>query len=98
MLWADIDAGARNGILMAVVGALGTAFGLFINWLRDRDKLRYDSKLQALEAQNALQASQIAALTRRSEDCEAKHRACEEGHKTMELRVAQIEAALCEHK
>ena len=93
-----MDQGTVNGLLMATVAAFGTAFGLFINWMRDRDKLRYDSKLQALEAQNATQAAQIEALKDRSEDCEAKHEACEEKQRTVELQVKGIQAALAELK
>jgi hypothetical protein len=94
-----------QGLAMAGIGALGTAFGLLINWLRDRDKLRYDSKLQALEVQNGTQAEQITALIDAHEACKQEHadarqklRACAEKHETTELRLREVEAAIAQLK
>jgi hypothetical protein len=79
-------------LVTAGIGASGTAFGLFINWLRDRDKLRYDSKLQLLETQNATQADQIQALTAQNHECEENSKKLEESHKTLDARVSALEA------
>ncbi len=52
---------ALNGVLMAVIGFLGTLAGYAFSFLRDRDKLRYDAALVALKRQH--------------KDCERRHSA-----------------------
>src|SRR5215510_2379287 len=93
-----MDPATQQGAAMAAIGLAGTIAGLFFGWLRDRDKLQFDKKLLALQGQNALQGTQIAALTASSAECEKKHKVCEEQHKTTELRIEEIERQLAQKK
>lgn len=77
----------QTGVAMAVIGLLGTISGLFFGWLKDREKLRYDTEFAALKTQNATQATQIATLTQ-------EHAKCQEQNRSTEARLASIEAAL----
>lgn len=40
-----------NGILMALTGFGGTVIGVIIGYLKDRDKLKYDSRITLLETE-----------------------------------------------
>ena len=88
-----MDPQTQQGLAMAVIGLAGTAFGLLASTIRDRDKLKYDAKLLALEAQNATQAGQIADLRSTQEECEERHEQCEEQHKTVAQRLDALAAA-----
>jgi septal ring factor EnvC (AmiA/AmiB activator) len=74
--------------------------GLFA-WLNKRDSLRHDADVAAVKAQNAVQADQIAALTDETTACKEVRdelsqdlKACQEKHKSTELRIDQIEKTL----
>src|SRR5262245_66302788 len=74
--------------------------GLF-TWLTKRDSLRHDGELRDLKNQNTTQAAQIATLTADGVKCEERAKAseakasdCEKKHKTMEVKITEIEAAI----
>lgn len=88
----------QTGVAMAAMGMIGTIVGLIVGFLKDRDKLRFDSDLAALKTQNTTQAAQIADNTKKLQDCEEKHRDCEEKHVSMVERMVEIERSLAGKK
>lgn len=77
------QAAQQGAAVGAALTLVGTVAGLFFGYLKDRDKLRYDSKIQALELQNAQQARDMEQLR-------AQHRQCEEEHRRTQAEVAEI--------
>ncbi len=102
----------QTGIAMAALAMIGTVVGTVVGYFRDRDKLRHDVQLKALETQNKTQAEQIATqaeqiatqgkritrLTQISRKRDRKHRECEEQHQATAARLEQIESKLAQKK
>ncbi len=88
----------QTGVAMAAIAAVCTVAGALLGWLKERDKLQFDAKLAALQAQNTNQESRILALTATQDECEEgqrraedRARSCEEKHATTESRLSEIE-------
>lgn len=68
------------GVGMAVCTLIGTVAGLVVGWLRDRDKLHHDTRIEKLEGQAERQSQQLA-------DCEQRHEACDASLKSLSLEL-----------
>ena len=99
-----MDPSVQQAIAMALIGLAGTAFGLLSSTIRDRDKLRYDARMQSLEAgavtrdmqiealttQNTGQAKQIAGLMSTVSECETRHEDRDRRERETQTRIDDL--------
>lgn len=74
-----------TGVAMAIIALCSSALGYLFGWLKERDKLRFDTRLLAAEQSGR--------------DCDEKHAqtlqklaACEKQHQSTDIRLTRLEA------